>query len=180
MATNPNRPEYQDTIESTWGQSVADHVVRRYSSPAERDADLAELLPGDLVGQMVAICPSSSIPYLETHDGVAWSPVVETRAGTGAVVTDVNGGADIPYAPLSRPPTGAFISMCLLGGFVVIETQTVDHLHAVFYDPGVNRYSGVSLPVTFLVTTAGRYMGGALTRPAGDGEGDDGEEASPK
>ena len=31
--TNPNRPEYMDTIESTWGQSVADHVIRPTAAP---------------------------------------------------------------------------------------------------------------------------------------------------
>ena len=72
MASNPNRPEYQDTIESTWGQSVADHVIRRYATTAERDADLAGLTPADLEGQVVAITGPGGATYLEQYRGGAW------------------------------------------------------------------------------------------------------------
>ena len=53
--TNPNRPQYQETIESAWGQAVADTVVRRYATAAERDADLAAFTPAELKGQLVAV-----------------------------------------------------------------------------------------------------------------------------
>jgi hypothetical protein len=71
---NPNRPQYQDTIEETWGQAVADTVVRRYTSSADRDADLAGFTPAELAGQIVAIVPGApALPHLQIHDGTAWA-----------------------------------------------------------------------------------------------------------
>lgn len=69
MATNPNRPQYQDVIESSWGQAVADTVVRRYDTTAERDADLP-FAPDVLAGQVVAITGPPAALYM--HDGVSW------------------------------------------------------------------------------------------------------------
>ena len=68
---NPNRPQYKDTIASTWGQAVADTVVRRYGTAAERDADLSTFTPAELKGQVVTIGGS-----LEVHDGTEWAAVV--------------------------------------------------------------------------------------------------------
>ena len=72
MASNPNRPQYQGTIESTWGQSVADHVIRRYATTAARDADLAVLAPADLEGQVVAITGAGRVPFLELMSSGVW------------------------------------------------------------------------------------------------------------
>ncbi len=47
---NPTRPQYQEIIESSWGRAVADTVVRRYSSTAERGADLAGIPVDELEG----------------------------------------------------------------------------------------------------------------------------------
>ena len=52
---NPARPQYQDIIESTWGQAVADTVIRRYATAAARDADLAAFTPAQLLGQVVTV-----------------------------------------------------------------------------------------------------------------------------
>jgi hypothetical protein len=70
---NPNRPQYQDTIEETWGQAVADTVVRRYASTADRDADLAGFSPAELAGQVVVVLRGAGLPpQVHTHDGAAW------------------------------------------------------------------------------------------------------------
>jgi hypothetical protein len=69
---NPNRPQYQDTIEETWGQAVADTVLRRYANTADRDADLAGFAPAQLAGQVVTIAASGSLPLLQQHDGAGW------------------------------------------------------------------------------------------------------------
>jgi hypothetical protein len=75
---NPDRPQYQDTIEETWGQAVADTVVRRYTSSADRDADLAAFTPAELMGQVVVIAPGAgALAYLQQHDGAAWHTVAE-------------------------------------------------------------------------------------------------------
>jgi hypothetical protein len=77
---NPNRPQYQDTIEETWGQAVADTVVRRYTSSADRDADLAGFTPAELAGQVVAIVQGGGVAYIEEHDGVQWHPLASRLA----------------------------------------------------------------------------------------------------
>jgi len=76
---NPNRPAFGDVIDETWGQIVADEVVRRYASVAERDSDLVGFTPAQLAGQVVAIVPAGPLatsgpPWLEVHDGVGWRP----------------------------------------------------------------------------------------------------------
>jgi hypothetical protein len=75
MASNPDRPQFQDTIDEAWGQSVADHVVRRYPDAAARDADLA-LPPAELAGQVVAIGPAAGPVHLQCHDGATWVELV--------------------------------------------------------------------------------------------------------
>jgi hypothetical protein len=99
MATNPNRPQYQDTIESTWGQAVADHVIRRYATPAERDSDLAGLTQADLEGQLVAIL-SPTGTYLQHHRGGVWATLPDIQSGETYVSTD---GASNAYITFPRP-----------------------------------------------------------------------------
>ena len=101
MATNPNRPEYMDTIESTWGQSVADHVIRRYGTEAERDADLAALTPADLEGQVVAI--GSGFPALCFYTGGRWIYPADVQAGQAWISTD---GASNAYITFPRQFAG--------------------------------------------------------------------------
>jgi hypothetical protein len=79
---NPNRPQYQDTIEETWGQAVADTVVRRYANTADRDADLAGFTPAELMGQLVVIAAGvPAIPYIQEHDGARWRGLPAERDG---------------------------------------------------------------------------------------------------
>jgi hypothetical protein len=81
---NPNRPQYQETIEETWGQAVADTVVRRYANTADRDADLAGFTPAELMGQLVVIAPGAGvIPHLEEHNGAVWHSASPTSDADG-------------------------------------------------------------------------------------------------
>lgn len=70
---NPSRPVYKDVIDDQWGQLVADRVIRRYASTAERDADMSGIL--DLAGQVCAITVAPGSTLLYQHDGVAWAPL---------------------------------------------------------------------------------------------------------
>lgn len=101
MATNPNRPAYLDTIASPWGQQVADHVIRRYATPAARDADLAAITAADLKGQVVAILADGTfLPYLMMHNGAGWSPLLtgsDTQSGDYNVGYDANGYGTVTY-----------------------------------------------------------------------------------
>lgn len=102
MASNPLRPVYQGTIESTWGQSVADHVTRRYATTAARDADLngAGLTPTDLEGQIVAITGAGRPTFLEMMVGGIWKGVLsgwDMQAASTHIGADVNANATIPF-----------------------------------------------------------------------------------
>jgi hypothetical protein len=88
MATNPERPQYQDIIDEAWGDQVADHVIRRYRDAAERDADLAGFSPADLAGQVIAIAPGGALPYLQAHDGAGWANLPTAQAGYASVQLD--------------------------------------------------------------------------------------------
>jgi hypothetical protein len=104
MATNPDRPQYQDIIDEAWGQSVADHVIRRYRDAAERDADLAGISPADLAGQVVAIVDPAGVPFLEQHDGAAWiSTVPAPYRQPYQRDADVPSGSTAGVAPPSSP-----------------------------------------------------------------------------
>ena len=91
---NPNRPQYQDTIESTWGQAVADTVVRRYDTPAARDADLAGFTPAQLAGQLVTVHGD----VMEYVSGV-WVTLRAVVVGYLVVTTDANGNFQVPNMP---------------------------------------------------------------------------------
>ena len=101
MATNPNRPAYLDTIASPWGQQVADHVVRRYATPAARDADLAAITAADLQGQVVAILADGTFPpYLMMHNGTNWE-VVAASAPTARASFPAKSAATATYTALT-------------------------------------------------------------------------------
>lgn len=125
--TNPNRPQYEDTIASTWGQAVADTVVRRYATTAARDADVAGLTLAALTGQVIVIVPGGgSIPYLQVHDGTAWRNLGANarlyRAAGFAAVASVStpypfdtisydnsgGGAKVPPGNFTVPIAGLY------------------------------------------------------------------------
>ena len=102
MASNPNRPQYQGTIESTWGQSVADHVIRRYATTAARDADLAGagLTPTDLEGQVVAITGAGRPTFLEMYRGGIWVGVTsgwDVQIGSTHAGADANANAKVTF-----------------------------------------------------------------------------------
>ena len=88
MATNPNRPAYLDTIESTWGQSVADHVVRRYATMAARDADLGSHPVADLAGQIVTVNPANGDSQQWVHDGARWRAAPLMKGGLTSATTN--------------------------------------------------------------------------------------------
>jgi hypothetical protein len=109
---NPNRPQYQDTIEETWGDAVADTVVRRYANTADRDADLAGFTPAELGGQVVAIVPGAGVlPYCQQHDGAGWRSMVGPCYGyaeknTDQVMGNLPGnvtGLELPQFTLTAP-----------------------------------------------------------------------------
>jgi hypothetical protein len=110
---NPNRPQYQDTIEETWGQAVADTVVRRYTSTADRDADLAGFTPAQLAGQVVTVQPAGAQPVAEIHDGTAWAPMPRVQGGEPVMATD---GGGLLF--VSVPAGGKVISAVATGAQV--------------------------------------------------------------
>jgi hypothetical protein len=90
---NPNRPQYQDTIEETWGQAVADTVVRRYANTADRDADFEGRPGAELIGQLVAITPPGGRAYLEEYvnETYGWTPLPSIVAKEIGVTLDTWG-----------------------------------------------------------------------------------------
>ena len=146
-ASNPNRPQYQGTIESTWGQSVADHVIRRYATTAARDADLAVLPAGDLEGQVVAITGAGRPTFLEMSRAGIWTGVVtgfDVQAASTHAGADANANARVNFprafagppvvvwsdASLNNPANnralmGGAVQACDAAGFTV-RCQGVD------------------------------------------------------
>ena len=79
---NPNRPQYQDTIASTWGQAVADTVVRRYATTAARNADLGGFTPApNSAGNSWRSVPRS--PITTGRHGCRSCPTSRLRGLTG-------------------------------------------------------------------------------------------------
>jgi hypothetical protein len=101
---NPIRPSFGEVIDETWGDLVADHVVRRYVNAAERDADLAGLTAAELAGQVVVLVPgpAGTPPQIQLHDGTGW--VTEPRVAAGfdgysVVTTDTWGNWSVALPP---------------------------------------------------------------------------------
>jgi hypothetical protein len=105
---NPTRPQYQEIIESSWGRAVADTVVRRYSSTAERDADLAGIPVDELEGQVVAIAPGSARAILAQFSHGRWN-------------TDSAWIAPAAYLNNWRAFTGRTPGYRLIGGLVYLR-----------------------------------------------------------
>lgn len=120
---NPYRPAYKGTIESSWGAVVADHVTRRYGSPAERDADLGEFTPSELEGQLVAV---GAPPLLELRSGNRWIALPDFQGGIAWITTD---GASSGYIGFPRPfaavPTFLLVSSAMQNGITVIPNDAV-------------------------------------------------------
>ena len=173
MATNPNRPQYQDTIESTWGQSVADHVIRRYASAAERDADLAALTPADLDGQVCVITGSNGVPYMQEHRQGQWHGEV-VRFGVSTVT--VGGAANFSVVYEEMPGTPQF-RLALVGpgmpaGMVCSPTWNAvpgNCEFQVWNADGSASAQGSILNICWIVGWS-PAVGGATTRPRLEGE----------
>jgi len=87
---NPVRPAFEDVIQESWGDAVADTVVRRYATVAERDADLAGFTAAQLKGQVCTVATPLVLVYV--HDGARWvgqERLIDRVAitGTGLSVT---------------------------------------------------------------------------------------------
>ncbi|HEX3453130.1 MAG TPA: hypothetical protein VHS03_00780 [Gaiellaceae bacterium] len=105
---NPNRPQYQDTIEETWGQAVADTVVRRYANTADRDADFAGRPGAELIGQVVAMTPPGGRAYLQEYvEGLGWTQMPIMYAGSAGVTTSSTGIWEVPGIPAGTVVVGA-------------------------------------------------------------------------
>jgi hypothetical protein len=174
MATNPNRPQYQDTIESAWGQSVADHVVRRYATAAERDADLAGLTAADLEGQVVVIA-GSDFPSIEIFHGGAWSPLPDVQAGQAWISTDAGSNA---YIPFPRAFAGVPQSVIATAGAGTSGGVTFAATSAVAADRAqVTAWNGTGgaygAGAVFLVNWIAVYVPGQATATARPAELDD-------
>ena len=126
---NPARPQYQEIIESTWGLAVADTVVRRYASSAERDGDLAGFTPAELAGQVVAVAGVA-----EVHNGTHWMPLLSAPFGNPGIgihaasyvgTTNAFGGLIIsfPNAPFPAGVLIAFVAMVGDTGAGFVMTQ---------------------------------------------------------
>ena len=164
MATNPNRPEYQDTIESSWGQAVADHVIRRYATAAERDADLAVLAPADREGQVVAL--TGAAPHVCQCIGGVWVPLSPGIIGSTVVPLANYAAAPQNYTIVDAakmlvafvaPPSGRVAIE--LGAFVLgtVANQQM----------GLNWSTGATSGAGFLgnPTQSGSLSGGAYITP---------------
>jgi hypothetical protein len=113
---NPDRPQYQDTIEETWGQAVADTVVRRYTSSADRDADLGAFTPAELGGQLIVIATPGSLPFLQQHDGAGAWVTIHAPAVLDAPFIGAAPPADVPL----RTVQGSFVGATTGSGDLMI------------------------------------------------------------
>ena len=78
------------------GEQVADHVVRRYATPAARDADLAVITAAHLQGQVVAILADGTFPpYLMMHNGTNWEVVAASAPHHGRSPGEVGRDVDL-------------------------------------------------------------------------------------
>ena len=95
---NPSRPAFEEVIQESWGDAVADTVVRRYATVAERDADLLGFSAAQLKGQVCTVAAPLMLQYV--HDGARWvgqerlvDRVPITGTGTSVLVTAAGAGA---------------------------------------------------------------------------------------
>jgi hypothetical protein len=151
MATNPNRPQFQDTIASTWGQSVADHVIRRYASTAARDADLTGISAADLAGQYVAINPTPGDVSLWRHDGIRWNaqPIIKS-------------GQNTPGTNASSQLSVTFTTPFPAGYVVHVLVQPAKFATALFSDGASAGVSGFS---TTIMLPSGAGVGNGIPTP---------------
>ena len=93
---NPARPVTLTTIDTAWGNAVADSVVRVYPNAATRDADLAGFSAADLLGQ---VCVLSDTGSMLVYAGplAGWRPPWNTS--WGQTTAPVVSGADLNVAP---------------------------------------------------------------------------------
>jgi hypothetical protein len=81
MIDPPVRPARGEVLDpATFGRPAADTVIRRYSTAAERDADVAGIPLDELAGQVTTLTAGVA-PRSDMHDGSAWRP---TRVGSKA------------------------------------------------------------------------------------------------
>jgi hypothetical protein len=148
---NPTRPIFGEVIDETWGDLVADHVVRQYANAAERDADFAGFAPADLQGQLVGINPPPPvINYLQQHDGTAWHPRPIVRAIRGSGLTDAYSqiqfafGITFPGTPVVVASPSAQNEDGSGGGafFTRIALVTPDHVVITILDTNGNAVAG--------------------------------------
>ena len=172
MATNPNRPEYMDTVESTWGQSVADHVIRRYATIGERDADLAALTPADLEGQTVAITQGGPGTYLVQNRGGVWVPIPDIQVGQDWLVVGGASEATITFhRPFAGPPHMFMgnVGYTTIYGITVMPTQNLSATGQqvqLFQANGSPFGAGGGYPVHWLAAyVPGGFAGPAMARP---------------
>jgi len=113
---NPSRPQFRGVIDETWGQLVADRVVRRYASAAERDADLAGL--PDLEGQLVAMVPGGGVaPFLVVRSRGAWVQAApDMQIGFAQQSTDVNGFITVAFPRAWGPGSSPIVLAMPLQG----------------------------------------------------------------
>jgi hypothetical protein len=83
VTPNPERPSRGEILDpAAFGRPSADTIIRRFTSPAERDADLAGKTPDELMGQAVSLrSPNAGVHTLAMHEGIAANPWRGCRAG---------------------------------------------------------------------------------------------------
>lgn len=103
------RPSPNSTITSAWGSLVADAVVMRFATAAQRAAQLV----APVVGQLTEL--ENRLGTLQYWSGSAWADAAPfTQAGVASLTTNAAGDGSVVYpAPYASVPTLCLTALTL-------------------------------------------------------------------